>query len=197
MSSQSLSNKWISLFINGVIAAIFGTVFVFVPKAVYVTIIQVLGVLFLVAGGGFIFSAIRRGTDGGLHIMAIIQGLVNIGVGIFMLLQPKLVFDFTMTFIAIWLIVSGGMQLYDSHSMRNVMNHYRILMVWGFLNIALGVIIILFPKLLVNLFGIIFYAIAVVMFIYAAIFFGYRNHIPGKPELEVEDAEVVDIEETK
>jgi uncharacterized membrane protein HdeD (DUF308 family) len=197
MSSQSLSNKWISLFINGVIAAIFGTVFVFVPKAVYVTIIQVLGVLFLVAGGGFIFSAIRRGTDGGLHIMAIIQGLVNIGVGIFMLLQPKLVFDFTMTFIAIWLIVSGGMQLYDSHSMRNVMNHYRILMVWGFFNIALGVIIILWPEFPFVVFGYIAYAIAVVMFIYAAIFFGYRNHIPGKPELEVEDAEVVDIEETK
>jgi len=104
-------------------------------------------------GVGFIFSAVRKGAVGGLHIMAIVQGLLNIGVGIFMLLKPELIFDFTMTFIAIWLVVSGSMQLYDSHSMRNVMSHYKVLMVWGFINIALGLIIILWPEFPFVVFG--------------------------------------------
>ena len=197
MTEHALSNKWVSLFINGIIAAIFGTIFVFVPKAVYVTIIQVLGALLLLGGVGFIISAVRRKTEGNIHVMAIIQGLLNIGVGIFMLLQPQLIFNFTMTFVAIWLVVSGAMQLYDSHSMRNVMNHYKILMVWGFINIGLGVIIILWPEFPFVVFGYIAYTIALVMLTYAAIFYGYRNHVPGRPDVEVEEAEVVDIEEPK
>ena len=195
MSEHTLSNKWVSLFINGIIAMVIGTVFVFVPKAVYVTIIQVIGAVLMLGGVGFIVSAVRRKASGNLHVMAIVQGLINIGVGIFMLLQPKLIFNFTMTFIAIWLVVSGAMQLYDSHSMRNVMNHYKVLMVWGFINVALGVIIILVPEFPFIMFGYIAYTIAVVMFIYAGIFFGFRNHIPGKSDVEVEDAEIVDIEE--
>jgi len=196
MSSKSLSNKWVSLFVNGVIAAIFGTVFVFVPQTVYITIIQILGALLLLMGVGFIFSAVRKGAEGGLHIMAIVQGLINIGVGIFMLLKPELIFEFTMTFIAIWLVVSGSMQLYDSHSMRNVMSHYKVLMIWGFINIALGVIIILWPTFPFVVFGYIAYTIALVMFIYAGVFFGYRNHIPGQDIKDIEDAEVVDIKES-
>jgi len=195
MTGNTLSNKWISLFINGIIAAIIGSIFVFVPKAVYVTIIQVFGAILLLGGIGFIISIARRKTSSNIHIMAIIQGILNIGVGVFMLLQAQLVYDFTMTFVAIWLVVSGALQLYDSHSMRNVMNHYKVLMFWGFINIALGVIIILWPEFPFVFLGYIAYAIAIVMFIYAAIFYGYRNYSPDK--LDVEDAEVVDIEEPK
>ncbi|MCK5856326.1 MAG: DUF308 domain-containing protein [Bacteroidales bacterium] len=191
MKNQSLSNKWISLFVNGIIALIVGTVFIFVPEAVYVTIIQVFGALLLIGGIGFIFSVVRKNAEGGMHIMGIVQGIINIGVGIFMILQPGLIFKFTMTFIAIWLIISGAIQLYDSHSMRNVMNHYKILMIWGFINIALGVIIILVPKFPFLIFGYIAYVIAVVMFIYAGIFYGYRNHVPGGNK-DIEDAEIVD-----
>jgi cbb3-type cytochrome oxidase subunit 3 len=74
------------------------------------------------------------------------------------------------------------------------MNHYKILMVWGFINIALGVIIILWPQFPFVVFGYIAYSIAIVMFIYAAVFFGYRNHIPGQ-KVDVEDAEVVELDE--
>ena len=197
MKNQSLSNKWVSLFVNGVIAAIFGTVFVFVPQAVYITIIQVLGALLLIGGLSYIFFVFRRSSDSGMHIMAILQGIVNVGVGIFMLMKPDLIFAFTMTFIAIWLILSGAMQLYDSHSMRNVMNHYKVLMVWGFINIALGVIILLMPEFPFIIFGYIAYSIALVMFIYAGIFYSYRNHVPGQSGADIEDAEIIDIDEPK
>jgi len=194
VKAQSLSNKWVSLFINGVIAAIFGTIFIFVPQAVYITIIQVLGAALLIGGVGYIYFTIRKSSGEGTHIVGILQGLINLGVGIFMILKPQLIFDFTMTFIAIWLVVSGAMQLYDSHSMRNVMNHYKILMIWGFINIALGVIIILWPQFPFVVFGYIAYSIAIVMFIYAGVFYGYRNHVPGQ-KVDVEDAEVVELKE--
>ena len=197
MKGNSLSNKWVSLFVNGVIAAIFGTIFVFVPQAVYKTIIQVLGALLLVGGLSYIIIVLRKSSDSGMHVMAIIQGIINIGVGVFMLLKPTLIFDFTMTFIAIWLILSGAMQLYDSHSMRNVMNHYKILMAWGFLNIALGVVILLMPEFPFIVFGYISYSIAIVMFVYAGVFFSYRNHVPGQSKADIEDAEIVEIDETK
>ena len=199
MKDQTLSNKWISLFVNGLIAVFFGSVFIFIPEAVYITIIGIFGGLILLLGIGFIYFGVRKGAKPGskARMMWIIQGLINIGIGIFMILQPDLLFKFIMTFVGIWLIVAGALQLYDSHMMRNVMNHYRLLLLWGFINIALGVIIILWKEFPIVVFGYISYFIALIMFIYAGIFYSYRNYTPGGESADIEDAEVVEVDEPK
>lgn len=197
MKNQTLSNKWISLFVNGLIALFFGSIFIFIPETVYITIIGVFGGLILLMGIGFIYFGVKSGTDAGskVRMMWIIQGLINIGIGIFMILQPELLFKFIMTFVGIWLIVAGAIQLYDSHVMRNVMNHYRLLLLWGFVNIAMGLTVILWKEFPIVVFGYFAYFIAIIMFVYAGIFYKYRNEIPGQANMEAEDAEVV--EETK
>jgi len=197
MTEQTLSNKWVNLFVNGLIALAFGTVFIFIPETVYVTIVLVLGGFLVAMGFGFIYFANRkrRSPSTQARILWTLQGLVNIGIGIFIMnLQPDLFYRLVMTFLGIWLIIAGSLQLFDSHMMRNIMSHYRLLMTMGFINIALGVVIILWPKLLIDFFGYIAYFIALVMFIYAIVFYNYRNKDPKGAFAE--DAEIIEIDES-
>lgn len=197
MNDQALSNKWISLFVNGLIALFFGSIFIFIPETVYITIIGVFGGLVLLLGLGFIYFGVKQGKSPGgkQRMMWIVQGIINIGIGIFMIMQPELLFKFIMTFVGIWLIIAGAIQLYDSHVMRNVMSSYRLLLLWGFVNIALGLIVILWKEFPIVVFGYFAYFIALIMFIYAGIFYKYRNVNPNQTEIEAEDADI--IEETK
>jgi len=199
MSIQTLSNKWVNLFVNGLIALAFGTIFIFIPETVYVTIIMVLGAFLIAMGIGFIIFANKKGSPPGVQARMLwtVQGIVNIGIGIFMMLQPALFYKFVMVFLGIWLIIAGAIQLYDSHMMRNIMNHYRVLMSMGFVNIALGVVIILWPEFPIQVFGYVAYFIALVMFIYAIIFYNNRNKNPkGAFAEDVEDADILSIDET-
>jgi len=195
MSEQTLSNKWVNLFVNGLIALAFGTVFIFIPETVYVTIILILGGFITIMGFGFIYFANKKGSTPGTQARMLwsMQGLVNIGIGIFMMLQPELFYRFVMTFLGIWLIIAGSLQLFDSHMMRNIMSHYRVLMTMGFINIALGVVIVLWPEFPIKVFGYIAYFIALVMFIYAIVFYNYRNKDPKGAFSE--DAEIIEIDE--
>ena len=199
MNNHALSNKWISLFVNGLIALFFGSVFIFIPETVYITIIGGFGGLILLIGIGFIYFGLKNGDQPGskARMMWIIQGIINIGIGIFMILQPELLFKFIMTFVGIWLIVAGALQLYDSHMMRNIMNHYRLLMIWGFINLGLGVVIILWKEFPIVVFGYISYFIALIMFIYAGVFYRFRNYKPDNTASSIEEAEVVEVNEPK
>jgi uncharacterized membrane protein HdeD (DUF308 family) len=196
MSEQTLSNKWVNLFVNGLIALAFGTVFIFIPETVYVTIILVLGGFITIMGFGFIYFANKKGSAPGTQARMLwsTQGLVNIGIGIFMMLEPELFYRFVMTFLGIWLIIAGSLQLFDSHMMRNIMSHYRVLMLMGFINIALGLVIILWPEFPIKVFGYIAYFIALVMFTYAIVFYKYRNKDPKGAFAE--EAEVIEIDES-
>ncbi len=194
MAAQSLSNKWVNLLVNGLIALVIGSIFIFVPESIYQTIIIILGIFLVLSGIGFVFYANKKGTAPSSQgrIVWTIQGLFNIGIGVFMMMKPALLYNFIMTFVGIWLIVAGAIQLYDSHQLRNVMSHYRVLMVWGFINIALGVVVILWPEFPIKVFGYIAYMIALVLFIYAGVFYSMRNKTPYG---NVEDADILDIDE--
>jgi uncharacterized membrane protein HdeD (DUF308 family) len=195
MAAQTLSNKWVNLLINGLIALVIGSIFVFVPESIYTTIIIILGVILLLSGIGFVFYANKKGAvpSSQGRIVWTIQGLFNIGIGVFMMMKPVLLYNFIMTFVGIWLIVAGAIQLFDSHQLRNVMNHYRVLMVWGFINIALGLVVILWPEFPIKVFGYIAYLIALILFIYSGVFYSMRNKSPYG---NIEDADILDIDET-
>ena len=194
MSTSTLSNKWVNLVINGIIALVIGSIFIFVPQAVYKTIIIILGVLLLLAGLGFVFYANRKGsvpTAQG-RVVWNVQGLLNLAIGLFMIFEPQLLYNFIMIFVGIWLIVAGAIQLYDSHQIRNVIAHYRIMMFWGFIDIALGLVIILWKDFPVVVMGYIAYFIAAILFVYAIIFYNYRNKSPYG---DVSDADIVEVDE--
>ena len=187
------SNRWTNVLINALITLIIGVVLIFVPDTVYSMIIIGIGTLLIFSGiVFFIYNHFSNKLTKKSKTLLFTQSIINIVVGLFLVFQSELVYSFIIYFIAIWLIITGGTQIFSAPMQKNIIPNTNIILLNGILAVGLGVIILIWPQFPLVFIGYLNIIIGIILLYYSFISFQHRNQ---NMKVEFEDTKDVEIEE--
>ena len=136
--------KSASLAINGIIAITLGILFIFMPEEMADTFVKVIGALL---GASaiimLIFAYFHNKTHGVANVALVIQGVINLGLGLTMVLNPQLMLQFIFLGVGIWTLAIGVFQIIYALQVRKIVNSGIFLLVNGIAFGGIGSVLIL------------------------------------------------------
>ena len=195
--TTEVSNRWSNVLISALLTLIIGGVLIFVPEAIYSTIIIVIGIIIILFGIGFFIFTNRSNTlSTKAKSLWYTQSIINIIVGLFMAFQSEIVYSFIIYFLAIWLIITGASQIFFAPSQKQIIKKVNIVLLNGIMALALGATILIWPEFPMVFIGYITLFIGTILLYDSIIFFKHRKQntvINYEEAEEVEDFEEVEI----
>ena len=136
---DSLQKNWWLVTVRGVLALLFGLVALFSPYIVIFSLITFFA-FFAILSGVFILTLAFLGeTDNkGLRIL---EGLIFLGAGIVVFLNPVSALGGIIIFIAAWAILSGIIQIIGAVKLRKVITNEWFMILNGVISIIFGVVL--------------------------------------------------------
>lgn len=136
---ESLQKSWWLVTVRGVLAVLFGLLALFSPYIVIFSLITFFA-FFAILSGFFILTLAFLGeTDNkGLRIL---EGLIFLGAGIVVLLNPVSALGGIMIFIAAWAILSGLIQIIGAIKLRKVISNEWFMILNGIISILFGIVL--------------------------------------------------------
>jgi len=135
---ETLQKNWWLIAVRGVLAIVFGILAIASPYIVIFSLITFFA-FFAILSGFFILTLAFLGeTDNkGLRI---VEGLLFLGAGIVVLLNPLTALGGIMIFIAAWAILSGVIHIVGAIKMRKVITNEWLLILNGAISIIFGMV---------------------------------------------------------
>ena len=138
--SAALARHWWVIVLRGVFAILFALVAFALPAVAISTLVLVFGIYMLVDGVFDLFAAVRAATTHGRWGSLILEGVIDIIVGLIALTMPIVTVIAFVYLAGAWAIVSGGALLWAAFGLHPT--HGRWLMVLGaVISIAWGVLL--------------------------------------------------------
>ncbi|NOS84569.1 MAG: HdeD family acid-resistance protein [Ignavibacteria bacterium] len=136
---ETLQKNWWLIAVRGVLAIVFGVLALASPYIVIFSLITFFA-FFAILSGFFILTLAFLGeTDNkGLRI---IEGLIFLGAGIVVLLNPVSALGGIMIFIAAWAILSGLIHIIGAIKMRKVITNEWLMILNGVISIIFGILL--------------------------------------------------------
>ena len=136
---ETLQKNWWLIAVRGVLAIVFGVLALASPYIVIFSLITFFA-FFAILSGFFILTLAFLGeTDNkGLRI---IEGLIFLGAGIVVLLNPVSALGGIMIFIAAWAILSGLIHIVGAIKMRKVITNEWLMILNGVISIIFGILL--------------------------------------------------------
>jgi len=171
-------NRWTNLLINAIITLTIGSVLVFIPKTIYISIVIGIGIILMLSGIAFlIYTHNSKLVEVKNKILWYLQSLINLTVGTFLVFQPDLVLQFMIYFISVWLILIGAIQLFQAPSQKNIAKNISVILINSIISIALGIAILIWPTFPLQFIGYIVMLIGVILLFYSFVFYKHRNDV--------------------
>lgn len=111
VEKHELQTVWGALMFRGVIAVLFGIAAVFWPKMTLVTLLYLFSAWILVDGVVRIVAGISRIGKHSLGFLTMIVGLIELGVGVYLLRHPSVTFATLILLISFTLIIAGVVEV--------------------------------------------------------------------------------------
>ncbi len=146
----TLRNKWFLLMINAIIALIAGVIFLLVPEETLQTIGFAAGVIILLSGLFLIFGAFSHAKENKNMFFWLLEGLINLTLGIVLIINPSWLAQFIMIIIGLWALILGIYQLYIGVVQSKTLNNNKILIFNGLATTIIGVIILFKPDMIAS-----------------------------------------------
>lgn len=191
---EALKNRWFLLMANATIAIIVGIVFLFVPQQTLATIGFAAGIIILLSGLFLVFGAFSYAKKGQNMFFWLIEGLINLALGIILIVNPIWLVEFLLILIGLWALVLGIYQLYTGFVGSKKIKNNTLLKINGIAAAVIGLILLFKPDMVasfvVQLLGVISILIGGVMMYFAFLI---------KKATKVEEAVIVEevTEETE
>jgi uncharacterized membrane protein HdeD (DUF308 family) len=133
-----------SLFLRGVIAVIFGLLVINYTHLTIHLLIAFFGVYFILNGLVIaVFSLVNRwDKNWGYHLL---EGIINIIVGLLVVLWPQVTAIIILYLIAIWAILVGILQIIAFIQAKHLLSSELLLGFSGLLSLIVGIYLIRFP----------------------------------------------------
>src|SRR5919112_2642634 len=142
--SRLLAQNWWAIALRGVFAILFGLIAVLVPGATILSLVLFFSAYMLVDGVFGIVAAVRAARQGERWGLLILEGVLNIAVGVIAFLMPGLTVIAFLLLLAAWSLVSGGLMLGASFRLNK--EHGRgWLALGGVVSILFGVLLAIAP----------------------------------------------------
>ncbi len=105
--SSLLAQNWWAVALRGVFAIVFALIAFFWPGATLLSFVLFFSAYMLVDGAFGIVSGIRAASSGQRWGLLILEGILNILVGIVAFIMPGLTVLFFVTLMAVWSLITG------------------------------------------------------------------------------------------
>jgi uncharacterized membrane protein HdeD (DUF308 family) len=139
-----LAQNWWAVALRGVFAILFGLIALLVPGATILSLVLFFSAYMLVDGIFGIVAAVRAARQGERWGLLILEGVLNIAVGVIAFLMPGLTVIAFVLLLAAWSLVSGGLML--GAAFRLSREHGRgWLALGGVVSIIFGVLLAIAP----------------------------------------------------
>ena len=136
---ESLQKSWWLVTVRGVLALLFGLLALFSPYIVIFSLITFFAFFAIISGFFILTLAFLGETDNkGLRIL---EGLIFLGAGIVVLLNPVSALGGIMIFIAAWAILSGLIQIIGAIKLRKVISNEWFMILNGVISVLFGIVL--------------------------------------------------------
>ncbi len=165
--ARDLARNWKALLVRGILAILFGIVFLFAPLASLVVSIYVFAGFAIAIGVTSLIAGIRSTSPSRGQL--ILEGVLGIAAGLIALFWPGGTLVAAVILIAAWAIVTGVVQIVQAIKVREEIDNEWWLILGGAASVVFGVLIGLQPVVgiftvgtLIGIYALIF-GIAIVM----------------------------------
>lgn len=136
---EALQKNWWLIAVKGVLAILFGVLALGSPYIVIFSLITFFA-FFAILSGFFILTLAFLGeTDNrGLRIL---EGVIFLGAGIIVFLNPVSALGGIMIFIAAWAILTGITQIFGAIKLRKVIDNEWLMILNGIISIIFGILL--------------------------------------------------------
>ncbi|NPD86812.1 hypothetical protein HNS38_18765 [Lentimicrobium sp. L6] len=168
---EALKNKWFLLMANAAIAIIAGIVFLFVPEQTLATIGFAAGIIILLSGLFLVFGAFSYAKQGKNMFFWLVEGLINLSLGVILIVNPSWLLEFLLILIGLWALILGIFQLYTGFAHSKQIKNATLLKINGFAALVIGLILLfkqdMVASFIIQLLGVISILIGGVMMYFA------------------------------
>src|SRR6476469_3542638 len=109
--SALLAQNWWAVALRGVFAILFGLIALFMPGVTMLTLIWFFAAYMLVDGVFTIVAAIKAASNHQRWGLLVLEGIVNIAVGVLAFAWPGLTVVFLVTLIGFWSLITGVLEI--------------------------------------------------------------------------------------
>jgi uncharacterized membrane protein HdeD (DUF308 family) len=141
---HTMATNWWLVVLRGVAAIIFGILAFVWPGITLLTLVLFWGAFALVDGVLAIIAAVKGGNPMPRWWLAIV-GIAGIAAGALTFLMPGLTALVLVTFIAVWAIVLGVMEIYGAIKLRKEIEGEWFLILNGVLAVIFGILLLWRP----------------------------------------------------
>ena len=142
--SAILAQNWWAVAIRGVCAIIFGLIALFVPGATILTLVLFFSAYMLVDGIFGIVAAVRAAARHERWGLLVLEGVVDIVVGVIALIWPGLTALTFVLLIAAWAIVTGVLEIVAAVRLHPEYGRWW-LMLGGVASMIFGILLVIAP----------------------------------------------------
>ena len=140
--------SWVTMFVNGIIAAVVGLILLFVKGDAVQLLIKWTGIILIIVAatliGVDIFAAIKKRYWGSLTFISVFI----LVAGIICAFMPESVRNFLLVAIGVWAILTGVFQIITTIKFRKHVPQNALSIVNGVLMVVLGVIFVFNPEIM-------------------------------------------------
>ena len=144
--SAALARNWWAVALRGVVGILFGLVALTLPGVTMLSLVLFFSAYMLVDGVFSIIAAVRAANRSERWGSLLLQGLVDIAIGVIALVWPGITVLAFVLLVAAWAIISGGLML--AAAWRLNADHGRWwLVLGGVASLVYGVLLIVAPMI--------------------------------------------------
>jgi uncharacterized membrane protein HdeD (DUF308 family) len=140
----SLAQNWWLILLRGIFAVLFGVLTFAWPGITLLTLVTLFGAYALI-DGVFSVAAAIRGDGAGARWWLAIVGVAGIVAGAGTFVFPGMTAFLLLTFISVWMIVIGGMEIAGAIALRKVIDNEWMLVAGGLLSLLAGIALLAWP----------------------------------------------------
>ncbi|MCC7207985.1 MAG: HdeD family acid-resistance protein [Anaerolineae bacterium] len=144
MKSNFSRLGWMFL-LRGILAILFGIVAFLMPGLTVEALVYLFGAYVLVEGLFTLISVFRDNARTQSRLSGVLEGLLNIAVGVFTFLWPGLVAVSLIIVIGVWAIVTGVLEIVNAIRLRKVIENEFWMGLAGVLSVLAGVLLLVQP----------------------------------------------------
>jgi uncharacterized membrane protein HdeD (DUF308 family) len=143
--TRALQTHWWALTFRGIAAVIFGIAAVFWPGITLVTLIYIFSAWVLVDGVIRIVAGIGRIGHSQLGFLTMVVGLIELGVGVYLLRHPHVTFATLILLIGFSLIIAGVVEVVSTLSERDTITGKTLAVIIGAAAVLAGILMLFQP----------------------------------------------------
>jgi uncharacterized membrane protein HdeD (DUF308 family) len=142
--SAVLAQNWWAVALRGVFGIIFGLIALFSPGATILALVLVFSAYLIVDGVAGIVSAVRAASSHQRWGLLLLEGIVNIAVGVLALIWPGLTALAFVLMVAAWSLVTGALMVAAAFKLNPDYGRWWLVL-GGALSILFGVLLVIAP----------------------------------------------------